>query len=159
MFLVVFEILPLIALILILKLFHNLYIKCNILFFPIRILVAVLFSISLCVYSSTLDDGRAELWEKRVVPGMKQALICSLLCSQEFVEGRKVKWNLWIKSIMTGTRRALFVFSTVPETHKFPLLYAIECAHANVRDELYSFSVCNHSTRRNLATFKRSDLW
>ena len=36
------------------------------------------------------SEGYGDVWETQVVPGMKKAILCSLLCTQEFIECRKV---------------------------------------------------------------------
>ena len=36
------------------------------------------------------DRGYGNIWMEKVVPGMKKAILCSLLCTQELVESRKV---------------------------------------------------------------------
>ena len=37
------------------------------------------------------SEGHGDVWETTVVPGMKKAILCSLLCTQEFIECRKVR--------------------------------------------------------------------
>ena len=42
-------------------------------------------------FSANSDQKQGEVWQEKVVPGMKKAILCSLLCTQEFIEGRKVR--------------------------------------------------------------------
>ena len=36
------------------------------------------------------SEGHGDVWSSKIVPGMKQAILCVLLCTQDQVEHRKV---------------------------------------------------------------------
>jgi len=40
-------------------------------------------------------NGYGEVWTEKIVPGMKQAILCSLLCTQEQIEQRKTAFELF----------------------------------------------------------------
>lgn len=41
------------------------------------------------------NDCKEDQWSKKIVPAMKLAIKCSLLCSQELVESRKQAFELY----------------------------------------------------------------
>jgi len=41
------------------------------------------------------------LWDEVIYPGMKKAIICSLLSTQDLVEYRKVMYKMWLDVVYT----------------------------------------------------------
>jgi tubulin monoglycylase TTLL3/8 len=41
------------------------------------------------------SEGHGEVWNRKIVPGMKQAILCVLLCTQDQVEQRKTAFELY----------------------------------------------------------------
>ena len=61
------------------------------------------------------SEGHGDVWETTVVPGMKKAILCSLLCTQEFIECRKLRLH--------------FIFSSpAAEVHMYVLVSLLQNA-------------------------------
>ena len=62
----------------------------------------ILYNINGCFLVATRAEGYGDIWNDKIVPGMKQAILCTLLCTQDQVEHRKVGNSLLSAPYVAG---------------------------------------------------------